>query len=211
MRDDELAAWRAYRRSPTAAARNRLIELYWPFVQQEARRLARRLLPDVGAEAEDLAAAGVEGLIRAIECLAFDERRPGSFQGFARLRVRGAMLNSLRRLRRAGGYGLLILPASALTDADGEPGRMEELAVDESTPPAAAAAASRDALRKLTEGLTPEQAAVLIAYDVDELSIAQAAAAVGVAVAAAIRLRDSALAYLQADAPPCRPDAATPA
>lgn len=66
---------------------------YLPMVRALARRLARRLPPYI--ELDDLVSAGVVGLMEAID--RFDPKRNTAFAAYAEFRVRGAMLDELRR------------------------------------------------------------------------------------------------------------------
>jgi len=87
-------AWAAYRRAPhDAELRNRLVEIYLPYVKSIARKLKAKLADR--AELEDLIQSGVFGLIDAIE--AFDSERESKFETFSALRIRGAMIDELRR------------------------------------------------------------------------------------------------------------------
>lgn len=88
-------AWAAYRRAPQEAElRNRLVEGYLPYVKSIARRLKANIAGR--AELEDLIQAGVFGLIDAIE--AFDTAREVKFETFSALRIRGAMIDELRKM-----------------------------------------------------------------------------------------------------------------
>jgi RNA polymerase sigma factor for flagellar operon FliA len=88
---DEAALWHAYRRNP-AAARNRLVERYWPLVKHLAAAIWQRL-PDT-VELDDLEQAGVFGLVDAIE--RYDIGRGLKFATYATPRIRGAILDHLR-------------------------------------------------------------------------------------------------------------------
>ncbi len=78
----------------TAADRDALIESHLPQVKYIAERMATKLPASV--EREDLIGAGVLGLIDAAD--KFDPARGILFKTYAELRVRGAMLDSLRDL-----------------------------------------------------------------------------------------------------------------
>jgi len=66
-----------------------------PMVRRAAAQLARRT-PRHAQVHEDLVSAGMEGLLEAID--RYDPRRRVAFQAFALQRVKGAMLDELRRL-----------------------------------------------------------------------------------------------------------------
>ncbi|MDQ3034619.1 MAG: FliA/WhiG family RNA polymerase sigma factor [Myxococcota bacterium] len=72
--------------------REALVALGLPLVERLSHRLARRLPPNVARG--DLAGAGAEGLLRAIE--AYDPTRCERFETYAEARIRGAMLDELR-------------------------------------------------------------------------------------------------------------------
>jgi len=66
-----------------------------PFVRRAAAQIARRA-PRHAAIQDDLVSAGMEGLLSAMD--RYDPRRRVAFQAFALQRVKGAMLDELRRL-----------------------------------------------------------------------------------------------------------------
>jgi len=85
--------WQAFRREPASIElRNRLIELYLPYVKALARRTAERLVYSVSAD--DLVSAGVFGLRDAIE--GFDLNAGTKFEAYAQRRILGAMLDDVR-------------------------------------------------------------------------------------------------------------------
>ena len=83
-----------YRRRRTLALRNEIIERCCDIVEAMARTLALRLPPSV--DAQDLAHAGMWGLMQAIE--KYEPSRCDQFTAFMRIRVRGAMLDELRNM-----------------------------------------------------------------------------------------------------------------
>lgn len=85
--------WRAYRRRPGSARRNRLVESYRPFALEIVRRFAQRLPRTV--ELCDLETAGSVGLMNAVE--SFDPERGVRFEAYCELRVKGALLDELRQ------------------------------------------------------------------------------------------------------------------
>lgn len=90
---DEIAVlWRRYRRRRDVATRNRLIVRYLPLVKLIADQIYVRLPRRV--DVRDLRAAGVFGLIHAVE--AFDHDRGIKFETYCSLRVRGSILDELR-------------------------------------------------------------------------------------------------------------------
>ncbi len=74
--------------------RNALVEAHLPQVKFIAERMAAKLPPSV--DRDDLIGAGVLGLLDAVD--KFDPARGVQFKTYAEMRVRGAMLDSLRSL-----------------------------------------------------------------------------------------------------------------
>ena len=85
---------RRYRRSGSRALLARVVERHRATVESMAAALSLRLPPSV--DARDLVHAGLWGLMQAIAN--YDPARCDQFQGFMRIRVRGAMLDELRHL-----------------------------------------------------------------------------------------------------------------
>lgn len=92
--DETLTLWQEYKRRPSDALRNRLIERYMPLVRNRAERILSRL-PD-GVELDDLISAGTFGLMDAIG--SFDLNRGVKFETFCVPRVQGAILDELRSM-----------------------------------------------------------------------------------------------------------------
>jgi RNA polymerase sigma factor for flagellar operon FliA len=86
--------WLKYRETKDDELQSELIGQYLPLVGLHAGRLAISLPPHVSRE--DLAQAGVLGLLEALQ--RFDPLRGVKFETFASQRIRGAMLDELRRL-----------------------------------------------------------------------------------------------------------------
>lgn len=86
--------WSEYGRSRDPRLREQLVERHLSMVRRVAARLASRLPPHVGAE--DLASAGLFGLLGALED--YDPGRGVDFPTYASRRVRGAMFDELRKL-----------------------------------------------------------------------------------------------------------------
>jgi RNA polymerase sigma factor for flagellar operon FliA len=86
--------WQRYHQRVDANAENALVEKYLPLVSMATARLAMTL-PD-HVDQDDLHSAGLFGLLQALRN--FDPACGASFETFARMRVRGAMLDELRRM-----------------------------------------------------------------------------------------------------------------
>lgn len=95
LTDEEVAqAWKRHWRRPTDDTRNALMEHYLPVVKYTGEWLATRLPKEV--ETDDIISAGIEGLRRAID--SFDPDRGVKFETYCSARVRGAVLDALRRM-----------------------------------------------------------------------------------------------------------------
>ena len=91
MTDAEL--WRGYALHPTAEQREQIVKRYLPLIKYVVGRMV--VSPPSGLDYEDLLSFGVFGLLDAID--RFDLARGFSFQTFAVPRIRGAILDELRK------------------------------------------------------------------------------------------------------------------
>lgn len=110
-------------------------EAYLPFVRKIATRIARRLPSSV--DVEDLVGAGTVGLMEALE--RYDPQGGRTFETYAEFRVKGAILDELRRndpLNRAARSVQTRIEAKkvALTSELGRPPETEEVAAAMDTP-----------------------------------------------------------------------------
>lgn len=87
-------ALRRYRHRKSARLRDQVVAELHATVDSMARRLSSRLPPSV--DLHDLVHAGVSGLIQAIEN--YDPALCDQFAAFAKIRIRGAMLDELRSM-----------------------------------------------------------------------------------------------------------------
>lgn len=85
--------WQKYLQTGDEAAKEALVLKYLPLVKRVAGRLAVGLPAHV--EEEELAACGVIGLLEALE--RYNPSREAGFKTFATWRIRGAMLDELRK------------------------------------------------------------------------------------------------------------------
>ncbi|HZL43843.1 MAG TPA: FliA/WhiG family RNA polymerase sigma factor [Verrucomicrobiae bacterium] len=86
--------WKRYHRNADTRTENALVEQYLPLVRAAVGRLAMTLPEHV--DHDDLHSAGLIGLLQALRN--FDPSCNTSFESYARVRVRGAMLDELRRM-----------------------------------------------------------------------------------------------------------------
>ena len=112
----------------TQSTRNRLIREHADIARRIALRMARRC-PDWIAR-EDLVSAGMVGLIEAAD--RYDESRQEPFLSFAEHRIRGAILDELRRgdimPRRVRQLARKITAAIRELEKDGEPANDQRVA-----------------------------------------------------------------------------------
>ena len=80
--------------APGSVAEGELMAKYLPLVKTVAGRVAMTLPPHV--DADDLQSAGVVGLLQAVRN--FDAGNGASFETYARIRIRGAVMDELRRM-----------------------------------------------------------------------------------------------------------------
>src|SRR5580658_7028173 len=94
-RSNQRKLWRRYARSgPGSLMENSLVEEYLPLVKTVVGRLAMTLPSHVNSD--DLYSAGLVGLLNAMR--RFDPENGTSFETYARVRIRGAVFDELRRL-----------------------------------------------------------------------------------------------------------------
>lgn len=86
--------WEEYRENKTAQVREKIILEYAPLVKVVAGRLSMYLGYNV--EYEDLVSYGIFGLIDAID--KFDYLKEVKFETYASLRIRGAILDQIRKM-----------------------------------------------------------------------------------------------------------------
>ncbi len=88
-------SWPAARRiKPGSAAEAEMVEKHVPLVRNVVGRLAMTLPPHV--DGEELYSAGLTGLLNAVR--QYNPKAGTSFETYARLRIRGAVLDELRRM-----------------------------------------------------------------------------------------------------------------
>jgi RNA polymerase sigma factor FliA len=86
--------WQEYHLTGQTELENALVQEYLPLVRTVVGRLAMTLPAHVSPD--DLYSAGLLGLLQAIR--SFQSQRGASFLTFARFRIRGAVLDDLRRM-----------------------------------------------------------------------------------------------------------------
>jgi RNA polymerase sigma factor for flagellar operon FliA len=122
MEASPAAAWRAYQGvSPSAVDEKDLIERYLPLVRNVVDRI--KLNVPAHVDADDLYSVGITGLIAAVR--KFDPEQGSTFASYASMRIRGAILDELRRMdwcpRRARARSRKL--KSAINDVEQKVGR----------------------------------------------------------------------------------------
>lgn len=92
--EGQCSLWSQYVAHPTQNLRNQLIEYYLPWVQFTAKRVHARLPDEI--DIDDLISVGTFGLMDAID--SFDPQRGVKFESYAGPRIRGAILDELRKM-----------------------------------------------------------------------------------------------------------------
>ena len=91
----QLELWQRYHAAgPGDATEEELVKKYLPLVRSVVGRLAMSLPPHV--DGEDLYSSGLVGLLNAVRH--YNPKLGTSFEPYARLRIRGAILDELRRM-----------------------------------------------------------------------------------------------------------------
>jgi RNA polymerase sigma factor for flagellar operon FliA len=91
---DRRKLWESYQNNPTQELREKIIIEYAPLVKVVAGRMSMYLGKNV--EFDDLVGYGVFGLIDAID--RFDMKKEVKFETYASLRIRGAILDQIRKM-----------------------------------------------------------------------------------------------------------------
>ena len=86
--------WKRYHQQADTHIENDLVQQYLPLVSSILGRLAMTL-PD-HVDQDDLQSAGLVGLLQALRN--YDPANGNSFETYARVRIRGAMLDELRKM-----------------------------------------------------------------------------------------------------------------
>jgi RNA polymerase sigma factor FliA len=97
MEADATTLWKAFRQEGDEDARASIIERHLPLVHHIARQVQKKVGGYVTID--DLVNAGAIGLLGAVD--SFDEKRGLAFSTYAVPRIRGAILDDLRRLDHA--------------------------------------------------------------------------------------------------------------
>lgn len=185
----ETGLW-ALCRAGEASARASLIERYLPLAREVARHA------HVGwsavADGDDLASAAFLGLIDAVD--RFQPDRGVPFEAYARLRIRGAIIDELRRLDERGRSAETDRPRAVSLDGLVEDEWQAFLAhADDAIDDAFEREDLRGRVERALDMLPPRQREVLARYYGDELTLREAGARMGVSEARACQLHGRAI------------------
>lgn len=189
---EERRLWERYKRAGDRRARARLIEAYQPLVFKIVMGL--RLPPAV---LMDMIQEGTVGLIEAVE--RFEPDRGLRFSTYATHRIRGSVLNALRKERVLAGS----LEAEASDAPSSALARLEDTSAEEALG-AVEDAVLAERLRAEAQQLPQRERAVLQVFYFGQIRPALAARRLGVSLSHLYRLHQQALARLRrrvADAP----------
>jgi RNA polymerase sigma factor for flagellar operon FliA len=193
-------------REGDSESRCRLIERYTPLATSVARRMRVPTSPLMGRD--DIESAAVLGLIDAVD--RYDPDRGVPFEGYAGLRIRGAVLDELRRLddhtrderRRArivvadtdpeiGAYGAVLSLDLLLESGD------RDWAADDETDDRYESQDMRARVEYALRSLPTRQREVLARYYGDSLTLRESAARMGISEARACQLHGRAIVNLR--------------
>jgi RNA polymerase sigma factor for flagellar operon FliA len=172
--------WREYGKNPTTEHKEKIVKRYLPLIKYVVGRMAVSAPP--GLDYEDLLSFGVFGLLDAID--RFDVSKGFSFQTFAVPRIRGSVLDELRKydwISRTGREKLQKLN-KAIEKVLQDKGKlnddwvMQEMGVDEKTYRETLEVASRTYIVSLDEVIALEDSDVnlesVLTSDEDEIGSA---------------------------------------
>ena len=181
-------------RAGDASARAALIERYIPL----ARALARRIrVATALADADDMLSAALIGLIDAVD--RFEPGRGVPFEAYASLRIRGAMVDELRRVDERGrGADPETNPRAVSLDGLVEEEWQAFLAVsDEWLDEEFELEDLRGRVQIAIDNLPPRQREVLARYYADSLTLREAGVRMGISEARACQLHGRAITNLR--------------
>lgn len=188
---DVAQAW-AHCRAGDASARASLIERYAPLAKTCARRVH---FESAMADADDIYSAALLGLIDAVD--RFEPDRGVPFEGYASLRIRGAIVDELRRVDERGRGITAEAPKAMSLDALVEDEWQAFLAVEHSFDEPFEQEDLRSRVERALEMLPPRQREVIARYYGDALTLREAGVRMGISEARACQLHGRAIVNLR--------------
>lgn len=191
---DTVELW-ARCRAGDAASRARLIERYLPLARALSWRV--RMIETPIADGDDLASAAMLGLIDAVD--RFEPGRGVPFEAYASLRIRGAIIDELRRTgERARNASPEETPRTlSLDDLPADDQQHAVAPVDDGVDEAFEREDLRGRVQGALEGLPVRQREVLARYYADSLTLREAGARMGISEARACQLHGRAIVNLR--------------
>ena len=177
-------------RAGDASSRAALIERYIPLARTLSRRV--RMVDTPLADADDLASAAFLGLIDAVD--RFEPGRGVPFEAYASLRIRGAIIDELRRTDERGRSAVAVdkprmLSLDDLVEDDWRPFLATDDPVDDRFEHEDLCGRVEGALKSLP----PRQREVLARYYSDALTLREAGKRMGISEARACQLHGRAI------------------
>lgn len=191
---DTVQLW-ARSRAGDAQSRSLLIERYLPLARGLSRRVRTTETPVT--DSDDMASAAFLGLIDAVD--RFEPGRGVPFEAYARLRIRGAMIDELRRTsERSRSATPEEQPRMMSLDGILDDGRTDMLPVgDGGLDDGFEREDLRGRVQVALDTLPVRQREVLTRYYKDELTLRQAGAQMGISEARACQLHGRAIVNLR--------------
>jgi len=185
---DTVQLW-ARCRAGDASSRGALIERYLPLARALARRI--RLVNTPLADDDDLASAAVLGLIDAVD--RFEPGRGTPFEAYASLRIRGAIIDELRRTGERTRSAVEATPRVLSLDGLIEDEWTAFLATDDEVDARFEAEDLRGRVEGALGSLPPRQREVLARYYAESMTLREAGAQMGISEARACQLHGRAI------------------
>jgi len=179
-------------RAGDASARASLIERYAPLARNCARRVH---VVSAMADADDVYSSALLGLIDAVD--RFEPDRGVPFEAYASLRIRGAILDELRRVDERGRGVTAEAPKAMSLDALVEDDWQAFLAVDHSFDEPFEREDLRGRVERALATLPARQREVLARYYGDALTLREAGVRMGISEARACQLHGRAIVNLR--------------
>lgn len=180
-------------RAGDASSRTALIERYVPLARVLARRM--RVASSAAADADDMFSAALIGLIDAVD--RFEPGRGVPFEAYASLRIRGAIIDELRRMDERGRGATTDSPIAISLDGLVEADWDAFLATDDELDEPFEREDLRGRVQKAVDMLPPRQREVLARYYADALTLREAGTRMGISEARACQLHGRAISNLR--------------
>lgn len=180
-------------RAGDAGSRAALIERYIPLARTLARRV--KVIGNAVADADDVSSAALIGLIDAVD--RFEPGRGVPFEAYASLRIRGSIIDELRRMDERGRGSTEGSPLNVSLDGLIEEDWQSFLATDDRLDEPFEREDLRSRVQRAIEMLPARQREVLARYYADALTLRETGARMGISEARACQLHGRAISNLR--------------